>query len=151
MRTPTVHSTIHPIWRGCYFELPLGSPVEPCREHFSGVEDGSDCYAQCNSETGDSTEGLGCRPADGKQRRKKGIELTVEIWDEHAGVTGGFLGQVKIGDEDLLEIASGGQNMVSRVSILQGGLSFLTYLGEICLKLRCLGSDLFILVFLLKT
>lgn len=123
MTMPTVHSTIHPVWRGCYFELPLGSPVEPCREHSSGVAGGSDCYGRCDSETGGSTEGLGCRPADGKQRQKHGITLTVEIRDQHAGVTGDFLGQVEIGAEDLLEIASGGQNMVSRVSIRQGVLS----------------------------
>lgn len=81
------------------------------------------CYARCDSETGGSTEGLGCRPADGKQRGKRGVALTVELQDEHAGVTGDLLGQVEIEVEDLLEIASGGQSMVSRVSIRQGGLS----------------------------
>lgn len=115
-RTPTVYSTVHPVWKKCSFELPLDAPETESNLHTRAARDTG------SGDSGEIIHGDGggdIEPDDRVHGNESGekdvIELTVEVWDEDDGVAGDFLGELNFGADALLEMAKGRQMLVSNI------------------------------------
>ncbi|CAM9127974.1 unnamed protein product, partial [Hapterophycus canaliculatus] len=100
-RTPTIYNTVHPVWKACFFEVPLGTPTP------AGV--GADVYScesvkksEGESGGGDDGEDSG---GDREELDHEAIALTIQVWDEDQGVGAEFLGESKVDAQALLDMA----------------------------------------------
>lgn len=121
-RTPTVYNTVHPVWKACSFELPLGALKPDSEPNTCGANNGdrSNDVGRCTDVHSNRKEGKSASELAGEcgGKQEAEIELNVQVWDEDDGVGGDFLGEVTFGAEELLEIARGGQTLVSILYIV---------------------------------
>lgn len=117
-RTPTVYNTVHPVWKACFFELPLetAAPATPVSVAVGG---GSGKHSGCSSFGKSDSVGEGNRASrwtggggNVERQENETMELTVQVWDEDGGVAADFLGEVKLDAQALLEMARGRLKLV---------------------------------------
>ena len=120
-RTPTIYNTLHPVWKACYFELPLRTPEQDGKVHEGGSrpsDSESDTFDTLGNVNNRGTVTKGKSRKNGRVKREAreqgaDIELTVQVWDEKEGADACFLGGLTFGAEALLEMGRGRQNLVS--------------------------------------
>ena len=111
-KTPTVYNTVHPVWKACFFELPLEAPT-PAAPAASAAGEGSRELA-CR-ETGG--RGSGDAGEEERQPEDETLELTVQVWDEDDGAAADFLGELQFDAQALLDIARGRRELVRFVNV----------------------------------
>lgn len=106
-RTPTVYNTIHPVWKECFFEIPVPAPTPTAPAIDEGTGDSID-----DSGVGDVMGGDGDGNKD-EHEEKDRLLLTLQVWDEDEGAAADFLGEREFDAQALLEMARARLKLVS--------------------------------------
>ena len=106
-RTPTIYNTVHPVWKACFFELPLSAPTAAAGAA-SSTGEGSPQTA-VRRRTG---RGSGSAGGEEGEPEDETLELTVQVWDEDDGDAAEFLGELQFDAQALLNMARGRRHLV---------------------------------------
>lgn len=121
-RTPTVYNTVHPVWKACFFELPLHAPT-PAAPAASAVGEDSRHLA-CRSSCGGGSSGAG---GEQEEPEDETLQLTIQVWDEDEGTAADFLGELQFNAQGLLDMA---RDRLDLVRFLNKGSSCRAYFGR---------------------
>lgn len=111
-RTPTIYNTVHPVWKECFFELPVETLTPEAAAAAPATDEG--CRGSVDRRGIGFVGGDGSGAGGNEEKEEGGdkLLLTVQVWDADDGAAADFLGEREFDAQALLEMARGRLKLV---------------------------------------